>query len=650
MGRKPNQRVMEYFDRGARLIDNSNRYEHTCKACGELFPKGRVETLITHIERRCPSIRRANGVHTSPPASQSYHPDTGANGTSSNALEHFIGTISEAKQLVLPLNSRTSLSGLEALVEASTQLELPPKTSPICKSQDQSIDPSLEQASSGFPAPTNDASLRENGGLMGGHYFHQSYPLTAVQGSQDPAALSMIAASATNLQATMPQITRDRQDRSTVDVVEEASPRQHMASEAPVTLDQSIQTRNSFRAHGERQRLEPALKPFDNSPSAMVRPEDGSHHQIQGPERLHGRAQKVRGKLTDSRRQEVQNIRKKGACIRCRMLRKTSMEARVCSSLLELGDLGPFEALTSSFLKEWQDRGLHEAGNSSVRLSYFAVEAVPMFFSIQLYQRHERGHPPDERSAALVNEPTEQMSTKLLCHMRSVIAHSDYEELHPLTGPTLRLVLRILKDDNDKVLAQTFDLWTLTQVMVSTPEDWRLVPNASDTESIEHQPPNSTGPSGLLETETRCSLQIITAQLQAAAHQKASTISRNIMIDLERRLERKQRCQGFETFLVGILFLNCIERVCWALKRANLTLQDEAQWPLEKPVEYYLEQAASFTDFLSKLYKMRGILLHVRPYPEDGILHANPTVAPAAEQWLSELRLTSELLLIRARS
>lgn len=35
------------------------------------------------------------------------------------------------------------------------------------------------------------------------------------------------------------------------------------------------------------------------------------------------RAQKIRGKLSSSRRQEVQSMRKQGACIRCRMLRKT---------------------------------------------------------------------------------------------------------------------------------------------------------------------------------------------------------------------------------------------------------------------------------------------------------------------------------------
>ena len=42
-----------------------------------------------------------------------------------------------------------------------------------------------------------------------------------------------------------------------------------------------------------------------------------------GHVRTSGRAQRIRGKFSDSRRQEVRSIRKKGACIRCRMLRKT---------------------------------------------------------------------------------------------------------------------------------------------------------------------------------------------------------------------------------------------------------------------------------------------------------------------------------------
>lgn len=43
------------------------------------------------------------------------------------------------------------------------------------------------------------------------------------------------------------------------------------------------------------------------------------------------------------------------------------------------------------------------------------------------------------------------------------------------------------------------------------------------------------------------------------------------MVELEKRLERKERCQGFETFFVGVILLNCIERMSWAMNRASLT-------------------------------------------------------------------------------
>lgn len=39
MGRKPNQLILEFFERGQKLQDASNRYEHTCKSCGEKVAK-----------------------------------------------------------------------------------------------------------------------------------------------------------------------------------------------------------------------------------------------------------------------------------------------------------------------------------------------------------------------------------------------------------------------------------------------------------------------------------------------------------------------------------------------------------------------------------------------------------------------------------
>lgn len=150
MGRKPNQLVLEYFDRGAKLEDNSNRYEHRCKACGEHFPKGRIETLTAHIEKRCPSIRREKPVPASSTAHQSPHPALNGNGQATDVLEHPDGQSSTEHQLVLPASSRRSLTGLEALAEASRQLEHPRKLDIDSPLQNHLIDPDLKRAPSIF--------------------------------------------------------------------------------------------------------------------------------------------------------------------------------------------------------------------------------------------------------------------------------------------------------------------------------------------------------------------------------------------------------------------------------------------------------------------------------------------------------------------
>ncbi|KAH8656201.1 hypothetical protein BGZ60DRAFT_472846 [Tricladium varicosporioides] len=59
MGRKPNPLILRYFDRGAKLNDSSNRYAHTCKQCGDHFPKGRIDSLNNHISKKCPGLNEA---------------------------------------------------------------------------------------------------------------------------------------------------------------------------------------------------------------------------------------------------------------------------------------------------------------------------------------------------------------------------------------------------------------------------------------------------------------------------------------------------------------------------------------------------------------------------------------------------------------
>ena len=91
------------------------------------------------------------------------------------------------------------------------------------------------------------------------------------------------------------------------------------ASQTPLASDATALRSTALRS--------PADLKSDGEPTHQRAIRTAPRNRLTGlspsPDKTHGRAQKARGKFSDSRRQEVQNIRKKGACIRCRMLRKT---------------------------------------------------------------------------------------------------------------------------------------------------------------------------------------------------------------------------------------------------------------------------------------------------------------------------------------
>lgn len=118
MGRRPNPLILEYFERGPKLNDNSNRYPHTCKQCGENFPKGRIDSLTTHITKRCPAISDSERMR----ACLELHGITHAR---SAAERHHQAQVAQANgQQISPSALPQGWSALETLAEASRQVDL----------------------------------------------------------------------------------------------------------------------------------------------------------------------------------------------------------------------------------------------------------------------------------------------------------------------------------------------------------------------------------------------------------------------------------------------------------------------------------------------------------------------------------------------
>ena len=138
MGRRPNQVILEFFERGEKLAGPSNRYKHTCRHCGKEIDNGRHERLTGHMINDCPKLSeetrarlllRLHGLeHAAQPASQTQ--------------------TEPSKDLDLPFSPARpqNFDGLNVLAEASRRVGIQtPKQKGHSTSSYPPLDPILDQ-------------------------------------------------------------------------------------------------------------------------------------------------------------------------------------------------------------------------------------------------------------------------------------------------------------------------------------------------------------------------------------------------------------------------------------------------------------------------------------------------------------------------
>ena len=139
MGRKPNQLIVEFFERGAKLADASNRYQYTCKACGKHFPKGRMDSLVAHMTKDCPLLSVEDQQRVLLRLQQAS--EQLIYGPQSTLMTYDLPELNSSGK---PVSTQIQkLSGLEALAEASRQVEYPIKNGKSKIQVENLIDPNL---------------------------------------------------------------------------------------------------------------------------------------------------------------------------------------------------------------------------------------------------------------------------------------------------------------------------------------------------------------------------------------------------------------------------------------------------------------------------------------------------------------------------
>ncbi|KAI9786506.1 MAG: hypothetical protein M1835_003048 [Candelina submexicana] len=718
MGRKPNQLILEFFERGPKLEDNSNRYQHTCKACGEKFPKGRIDSLTNHLTKKCPAIamrdrqRAALHLHELPDFVES-EPVSGR--------DNGVDLVKKGQTLELPYANR-KLTALETLAEVSrqhvhlaTRSLIPLETAAEGpEGQDEAVGRFLsdeERWSHGTPPPAVNGHAHIDPRLTDPATASALPPIQYFGSISDSPTSSphlpslSLPTSSSALTAHAPS-SLCLSTPSTDDFAPLAS--------ATFTMEPDLGVPNEcisdkfFHAQGPRTSTWPMVQqsaqpdgvyfegPRDHNgmheatttrastfpraiamnPNAPQRAFNAEFSTSPKPSRP-----KVRGRFTATRRKEVQEVRKRGACIRCRMLKKPCSGESPCSTCnsVESARLWKQPCIRTRIAEEME---MYSAGwfshNSGSRVSNKSINHLTGLHAVLAY--HDTSHVKSEvrfqqssgrieathyydlsifitfnalegrRSSTdsqgeigqmnledesqnlnLLDSDVDDLPGKLEQYMKKLAATFYDREPSSFMRHTLSLVKELSVQKKDELLARVLELWIATHILVDLEMQWQTFLNPTMPAQFDPtvlsppEAPNGIDPSHNhkpIEHDTNPeTYALLCSQLRAAAEKRAAQLSKSVMNDLERRLLARQQSEWFETFLVAIVLFNCIEKMSW-LFRSWEGERFYAKWPLDRRPPYYYEQGEHFADIVHMLLKMRGLPPKTQPRPEDGVLVA----------------------------
>ncbi|TLS27764.1 hypothetical protein PpBr36_01782 [Pyricularia pennisetigena] len=664
MGRKPNALILQFFERGPKLADNSNRYPHTCKSCGENFPKGRIDSLTNHLTRKCPAISESDRVR----ACLTIH------GFNKAAVEHTRASVaSTATAARPPVDIQQDLdlvqrdwTALETLAEVSRQIDL-----------------SEKHDDRGNPA---GASIPTETALLGQEIHDQFLAQSAHLGYKDDHSLTVppdatAQEQATIPGATLPAATEAVKEEPTAEqqleaLIQSAEQESHSAALSvaaaatarlnPSLLDPQLREEGALAAvlpTTEARQTDEALETVSTGPSQpwgeltqsdllatvpLRVPSQADnplvpqllHGPIKGGFRMSspngGKARHSRARFDATRRKEVQEVRKIGACIRCRILRKTCSKGHPCdtcrkvlspriwksgcvrtkfSEQLDLYSAGVQIVLNQQRLNDLKAHVNFANQGTTLELSIFpecnfhiSAQALQ---SIGAKERtpEEPERPWVKEELLLIDSEKEDLQGSVELYMRQILHEFVEREKSQFARVTLDTAITLGHETHDELLKKAIELWGLVE-MLDRERQWNITVKYGGLDGRTREIKDST--------DQDC-FTTICLQLTAAAERKAAHTSKQLLQGMQRVLQDSKTKIDHNMFLTTLILLNCVEKTTWAFKAWE---QDSLQpmWPLEKAPHNFTGQGYVLADLLKMLLGIRKVLPRTFCRESDGML------------------------------
>jgi hypothetical protein len=368
---------------------------------------------------------------------------------------------------------------------------------------------------------------------------------------------------------------------------------------------------------------------------------------------------KVRGRFTPSRRKEVQEVRKRGACIRCRMLKKPCSGDNPCNTCknvesarlwkqpcirtriadeLDMYSAGLHAVLAYHEVNSIKGRTKFQPSPNPIEASHYPETTVYATFNALIGQdtSPEKNIDPSldlgldfqhqSITHRVLDNENDDLPGKMEAYMKRMSSVFYEKEPSRFMNVTLNTAMELSIQNQDQLLTRVLELWSTVHILVDHELSWAI---------LEKTDINADPGQGQLIEEPQ-NYQLLCMQLNAAVEKKAAIISKSVLNDLERRLLQRSSTSSFETFLVAIILLNCVEKSTWLFKSWE---QDflKARWPLDKTPLWYGSQGDRITEMLQMLLRMRGIPPKTYVRAADGILATDGD--QAAREYFEKLQL-----------
>ena len=367
---------------------------------------------------------------------------------------------------------------------------------------------------------------------------------------------------------------------------------------------------------------------------------------------------KVRGRFTATRRKEVQDVRKKGACIRCRMLKKPCSGDTPCTTCknVESARLWKAPCIRTRVADDFE---MYSAGLHSV-LAYHEVNRIKASVTFHPSTRQiEASHFPETTvfakfhslegvtapmgtnidpglsgdfsvsTARILDNDNDDLPAKLEAYTKRMSSTFFKQEPSHFMNITLHTAQALAMEKQDSLLERVLELWSIVHILVDHELHWQISERV-DLDSSDGQGPRIT------QEEQNHTYDMICLQINAAAEKKAAAICKSVLNELERRLLQKTSTKSFETFLVGVVMLNCVEKSTWLFKSWEQE-SFSGRWPLDQPAMWYGPQGDRLTNMMHMLLRMRQIPPKTYARAEDGIIACD--TEDGAKDYFEKLQL-----------